>query len=150
MIEFDIGEEFKAQVMTNHFEKAAAQVLALTNQHPESEIGLQVTDNAVLQQFNLQYMRIDAPTDVLSFPVPFENPDTGRPYLGDILISYPMAVQQAETSGHTPEEELTLLFVHGILHLLGYDHSTPEEKEVMWSIQDKILNSLEIKARPAE
>ncbi len=111
---------------------------------------MQITDDAVLQKLNHQYMGIDAPTDVLSFPVPFENPDTGNIYLGDILISFPTAVRQSKSAGHPTEEEIALLLVHGILHLLGYDHTTNEEKESMWALQESILTNLKIKARPTE
>ena len=150
MIEIEIEQDFRDLIEINNLQAVAGKVLAITETNLKSEIGLKITDDANLQQFNLQYMGIDSPTDVLSFPVSFENPDTGNPYLGDILISYPTAVQQAEAAGHPPAEEITLLLVHGILHLLGYDHTTPAEKEMMWSLQDAILTKLEIYARPTE
>ena len=150
MIEIEADQEFETLIEVHNLEIAAAKVLALTETNPESEIGLQIIDDATMQELNLQYMDIDAPTDVLSFPVPFENPGTGNPYLGDILISYPTAVRQAEAAGHSPTEEITLLLVHGLLHLLGYDHTNPQEKEAMWLHQDTILATLGIKARPTE
>jgi probable rRNA maturation factor len=150
MIEIEIEQDFRDFIEATDLQSVAGEVLAITETHLESEIGLKITNDASMQQFNLQYMGIDSPTDVLSFPVPFENPNTGNPYLGDILISYPTAVRQAEAAGHPPAEEITLLLVHGILHLLGYDHTTPAEKEIMWSLQDTILTQLEIDARPTE
>ncbi|MFN2144341.1 MAG: rRNA maturation RNase YbeY, partial [Anaerolineales bacterium] len=92
----------------------------------------------------------DAPTDVLSFPVAFDDPETGSPYLGDILISLPTARKQAETAGHAVQDEVQLLLAHGMLHLLGYDHTTPEEKAKMWTLQDRILTQLGIQAKPTE
>ena len=150
MIEIEIEKPFLGLVDVGSLEQVAQQVLVLAEIEAQSELSLRITDDDTLKDLNLQYMGIDAPTDVLSFPVAFQNPDTGNPYLGDILISYPTAAVQAEASGHPPTEEIKLLLVHGILHLLGYDHTTPEEKQAMWSLQDAILEALQIQARPTE
>ena len=150
MIEIEINQEFSEFVEADGLQAVADTVLTATGTSPESEIGLQIIGDDPMQQLNLEYMGIDSPTDVLSFPVPFQNPDTGNPYLGDILISFPTAARQAEAAGHPVIEEISLLLVHGILHLLGYDHLTSEEKTAMWDIQDTILNALQIHARPTE
>lgn len=150
MIEIEIDQNFSDQVEISDLQAVADKVLAITETSLESEIGLQIIEDAQMQQLNLQYMGINSPTDVLSFPVPFQNPDTGNPYLGDILISYPTAARQAEAAGHPVAEEICLLLVHGILHLLGYDHLTTEDKTAMWDIQDTILTALQINARPTE
>jgi probable rRNA maturation factor len=131
-------------------EKITRQVLHLTNTPPESGISLHLTSDEELQQLNRQHLGINAPTDVLSFPIPFDDPETGTPYLGDILISVETAARQAENAGHPLDDELGLLVVHGVLHLLGYDHATPEEKSAMWKIQDNLLQELGISARPTE
>ena len=91
---------------------------------------------------NHQYLGIDAPTDVLSFPAGEIDPETGQRYLGDVVISFTRAVDQAAQRGHSVEAELQLLVVHGVLHLLGYDHATPAEKDRMWEIQGRILTGL--------
>lgn len=150
MIEIEIDQPFQELIDPASLETVARNVFKHTDTDPKSEFGLQVTDDDTLQRLNLQYMGIDAPTDVLSFPVAFQNPDSGNPYLGDILISYATAALQAQASGHPPEEEVKLLLVHGLLHLLGYDHTTPEEKEAMWALQNSILAGLHIQARPTE
>ena len=150
MIEIEIDQEFSDQLEVGNLQTVADKVLAITETNLQSEISLQIIQDDQMQQLNLEYMGVDAPTDVLSFPVPFENPDTGNPYLGDILISYPTAARQAEAAGHPVAEEISLLLVHGLLHLLGYDHLTPEEKTAMWDIQDTILTALQIHARPTE
>ncbi|RMF45635.1 MAG: rRNA maturation RNase YbeY [Anaerolineae bacterium] len=106
------------------------------------DLSIRVTDDAALQVLNRTYLGIDAPTDVLSFPSGEVDPESGRPYLGDIAISYPRACQQANAGGHAPLHEMQLLTVHGVLHLLGYDHATPEEKESMWQAQAQILEAL--------
>jgi probable rRNA maturation factor len=85
---------------------------------------------------------VDAPTDVLSFPASEADPETGTPYLGDILISIPRAKQQAETAGHSLEAEVQLLVVHGTLHLLGHDHAKAGEKARMWKEQAEVMSKL--------
>jgi probable rRNA maturation factor len=85
---------------------------------------------------------VDAPTDVLSFPASESDPETGTPYLGDILISIPRATIQAQVAGHAVEEEVQLLVVHGTLHLLGHDHAEAEEKARMWKAQAEVMSRL--------
>ena len=105
----------------------------------------------MLRQLNLEYRGIDAPTDVLSFSAQEDLDEPGaafvtapeaEAYLGDIIISFPMAASQAETAGHSVANELCLLAVHGVLHLLGYDHATAEEEAAMWAVQDAVLAGL--------
>ena len=68
-------------------------------------------------------------------------PEAGG-YLGDVIISYPRAVSQAQEHGHSTEQQLDLLVVHGMLHLMGYDHADEEERAAMWARQDAILSNL--------
>ncbi len=82
------------------------------------------------------------PTDVLSFPASETDPETGTSYLGDILVSIPRAEAQAQAAGHPLEAEVQLLVVHGVLHLLGYDHANPEEKSRMWAAQAEVLEGI--------
>ena len=95
-----------------------------------------------MHALNLQFLDIDAPTDVLSFPANFTNPDTDIPYLGDVLISFPRAETQANSAGHNVMAEIQLLVVHGILHLLGHDHAEQSEKTIMWNAQKDIILQL--------
>jgi probable rRNA maturation factor len=106
-----------------------------------------MTDKATLQQLNQQYRGLNVPTDVLSF----ENvPDPDFPamdedllgYLGEIVIAYPVAQAQALAAGHTVQAEITLLAVHGLLHLLGFDHDTPQSKNKMWAAQHQVMAEL--------
>ena len=126
------------------------QVLAITETEANSALSLHITTDEAIQKLNRDYLGKDVPTDVLSFPVSFDHPGSGAAYLGDIVISLPTAARQAETAGHSTGEEIKLLLVHGILHLLGYDHATPEEKSEMWALQDQILSQLGIQAKPTE
>ena len=112
---------------------------------PDSpSVSIMVTDNEHIRELNQRYRGIDKPTDVLAFETDFLDPDLETRYLGDVVISYPQAKFQAESRGHTIEAELQLLVVHGILHLLGYDHDTEANKSEMWSMQSKILRKLDI------
>jgi probable rRNA maturation factor len=108
----------------------------------EIEVTLVLTDDARMKELNRQFREMDSTTDVLSFPSDEIDLDTGKPYLGDILISFPQALLQATQVGHPVETELQLLTVHGMLHLFGFDHVNEEEKNEMWAIQAKVLEKL--------
>ncbi len=116
--------------------------LALEHQSADGDLTILLTDDAQLQTLNRDYLNVDAPTDVLSFPASETDPETGARYLGDILISVPRADEQARAAGHPLEAELQLLTVHGVLHLLGHDHAGAEEKKRMWAAQAEVLARL--------
>jgi len=116
----------------------------LTHQKESLDVNLSVvlTDNRRLHKLNRDYLGVDAPTDVLSFPASESDPETGARYIGDILISVPYATKGAKQAGNSLEAELQLLVVHGVLHLLGHDHAKPKDKSKMWNAQAEILKSL--------
>ena len=143
MINVESKIDFSAELL----ERAARAALTHQEQSPDADLSVVLTDDARLQQLNRDYLGIDAPTDVLSFPASESDgsetdPETGSPYLGDILISIPRAKAQAKAAGHALESEVQLLVVHGVLHLLGHDHAKPKEKAKMWKAQSEILESL--------
>jgi probable rRNA maturation factor len=142
MVNIQIAEQFDKEVDTAALEKAALQTLA--EQDPADEVNLSVVieDDQQLHALNLEFLGVDAPTDVLSFFEDELDPETGERYLGDVIISFPQAQKQSSLAGHSTGSELDLLVVHGVLHLMGYDHSTDEEKEKMWEIQKKVLLKL--------
>jgi probable rRNA maturation factor len=123
-------------------ERAVQATLEHEAQSLESELSIILTNDARLHELNLNYLGVNAPTDVLSFPAAETDPETGARYIGDILISVPRAAAQAEAAGHALEAEVQLLVVHGILHLLGHDHAGAEEKARMWKAQAEILERL--------
>ena len=125
-------------------ERATMAVLAY--QSVDGDLTIVLTDDAQLHELNRDYLGIDAPTDVLSFPASETDPETGRRYLGDILISVPRAGEQARAAGHALEAEVQLLVVHGTLHLLGFDHAEAGEKARMWKAQAEVLESLGLSA----
>lgn len=111
---------------------------------PPVEVTVLLTDDDQLQALNKEYRGINQPTDVLSFAAGETLPGMKEDdfYLGDIVISLPMAKRQAKQGGHSLKSELQLLTVHGTLHLLGYDHEDLEEKDRMWWVQASILAQL--------
>ena len=126
----------------------------------ECEIDVLITDNEAIREINREERRIDAPTDVLSFPLvdfpspaSFEeleedptlfHPETGELMLGDMVISADKVLSQAEEYGHSIRRELSFLAAHSTFHLLGYDHETDEERLVMEEKQEAVLNELGI------
>jgi probable rRNA maturation factor len=136
------------ELYSDTLERAAQQVLRQAVTDANSEATIVLSDDAHLQVLNRQFLGIDAPTDVLSFPAGDTDPDSDELYLGDVIISLPRAQAQASAGGHPVQDELQLLVVHGVLHLLGYDHADEDEKAKMWAIQAHILDSLGCLARP--
>ncbi len=139
MIHIESSTEVKA--ITPDLIRNAARA-ALDHQLADGDITVVLTDDAQLHELNRDYLGVDAPTDVLSFPASETDPETGARYLGDILISVPRAEAQVKAAGHPLESEVQLLVVHGVLHLLGHDHAEPEEKSKMWKAQDEILKNI--------
>lgn len=122
--------------------KNAARTALRTHSVSPSDLTLVLTDDEEIRALNRDFRGMDAPTDVLAFPADETDPQTGRRYLGDIVISWPRARAQAAAHGHPPEAEVQLLVVHGVLHLLGFDHDEPEAKARMWALQKDILTRL--------
>lgn len=114
----------------------------------DAEVSVLFTNDAFIAELNLQYRGIDGPTDVLSFALSEDEDDDvvkipGIPdILGDIIVSVETASRQAEGVGKPVLDEIGLLIVHGMLHLLGYDHDTVEKEAVMWRRQDEALKAI--------
>ena len=123
-------------------ESAARQSLELARPGEDLELTIVISNDSELHELNREYLGVDAPTDVLSFPADELDPDSGMLYLGDVILSLPRAQAQAAAGGHAVEAELQLLTVHGTLHLLGYDHADPGDKAAMWNCQAEILTLL--------
>jgi probable rRNA maturation factor len=111
------------------------------------ELAIVITGDDQIQALNRQYRQVDAPTDVLAFAATeasgaFVEAPAEALYLGDIVISYPRAEAQAQAGGHPTSAELQLLVVHGVLHLLGYEHATAAQKRTMWAAQAEIMQAI--------
>lgn len=138
MIQIENGQGFSDPSLLER----AVRLTLESQKGVDGDITIVLTDDAQLHELNREYLGVDAPTDVLSFPASESDPETGAAYLGDILISIPRAAAQAATGGHTVQEEAQLLAVHGTLHLLGHDHAEAQEKARMWAVQAEILERL--------
>lgn len=156
-IEIRVFPRFRSVVKTPFVRKTAALALALADPHGSANVSVVVADNETLQDLNLRYRGFDEPTDVLSFgekndaSLMAPNTDTGptfpdipedSPWLGEIVVSYPLAVTQAGEHNVRVEEEMALLIVHGVLHLLGHDHAESDEETAMKALENEALTKL--------
>ncbi len=144
MVSLEIAESISSSLDSEilqraRLELAVQETLRFGSASPEAGLTILISEDEQLRQLNRQFLGNDEPTDVLSFPAGHVDPDTKTTYLGDVIISYPRAVEQAAAAGHAVEDELRLLAVHGALHLLGYDHAEPEDEAKMWKAQEEIL-----------
>ena len=150
-IQVQVDEEFRNRVPVELLQTAVQTGIDRHRVIERCELGVVVTDDSALHDLNLRFRGIDSPTDVLSFADETRGPFISAPgfprYLGDIVISYLRTEQQAASAGHSAASELQLLVVHGVLHLLGYDHSLDEERERMWAVQAEIMAALNVQAR---
>ncbi|MFW6068036.1 MAG: rRNA maturation RNase YbeY [Chloroflexota bacterium] len=130
-------------------ERAAA--LALERQQAAENVALTVrlATAEEVQQLNRTYRGQDSQTDVLSFEINDTLPD-GSFYLGDIVIATEVAREQARAAGHALLDELALLVIHGVLHLMGHDHADDAQKAAMWAQQRDVLAALGLNAMPTE
>ena len=130
-------------------EEAAAYGAELENLDDERcEISVTFVDMEEIHELNKLHRGVDKPTDVLSFPqfedVCEEAPEEGEICLGDVVICREKAAEQAEEFGHSFEREILYLFVHSVLHLLGYDHMEEGEKKVMRAREEKIMEHIDV------
>ncbi len=138
------GEKYDA--LESRYAKIAEEAFALLDITTNYEIDVSLVDEETIHQINRDYRHVDRPTDVISFafnddkdPKDQINDPTILRMLGEILICLPVAQKQAKEIGNSELRELSFLFTHGLLHLLGYDHMKKEDEEIMFPLQDKIL-----------
>lgn len=145
-----IADSFAPLVDSTLIKRSASTTLTSQEILLKTDLTISITDDSHVRQLNLQYRNIDAPTDVLAFPAEYIDPDTGHKYLGDIIISFERASKQAKSSHHPVNNELQLLVVHGVLHLLGFDHDQIDKKNEMWSAQNQILKLMGANVSPPD
>jgi len=151
-IEISIEDEFKELIDEKWARRVAQQVLKAENVTPPYEVSIIFTDSETVQKLNRDFRGVDEPTDVIAFymlpqketEATFVLPPDGVTHLGEVIISYPQAVEQASEQGHSVNEELALLIIHGILHLLGYDHQQPEEEKRMRGREQELLGKCQL------
>ncbi|HLH25667.1 MAG TPA: rRNA maturation RNase YbeY [Chloroflexota bacterium] len=133
--------------------RAVAAALTAEGRGHGHAVDVRVTDDATIHALNRAHRGVDRPTDVLSFPlqdaaalresdVGFVLPPGAAVHLGDIVLSWPRAVAQAAEYGHTVEREAAYLAVHGVLHLLGYDHEEPADARMMRAHEEAVMERL--------
>ena len=152
-----VDEDFEKHLEVGWLQNVVERVLVIRNADPRVELGLVVTNQGKMQELNWSYLGRDRPTDVLAFsmlPEPlavteaepkysFTQPPDSVFHLGEVIISYPQAVIQSEEHGHSVKREIAILVIHGVLHLMGYDHNEPELERQMEAEAEKILNGIE-------
>ncbi|MHB1133651.1 MAG: rRNA maturation RNase YbeY [Chloroflexota bacterium] len=146
----DLPEEWQEVVNLDSLLAVAESVLHAEQRGGVVEVELLLVSDAAIHELNEQYRGVDAPTDVLSFPLqdegaadtPFVAPPDGVQRLGDIVISVPRAVAQAGEYGHSAEREVAYLFAHGMLHLLGFDHEEESARQEMRVREEAALEAV--------
>jgi len=147
-IEVQVARPFRSALRAPWLRRIARHVLVVEGAGP-TELSVVITDDATVRELNRRYLGLDEPTDVLSFGLgekndePFALPPGESASLGEVIVSYPTAVRQAKEQGHSAEAEVAHLLVHGILHLLGYDHLEAEDERIMRRREEEILADLE-------
>jgi len=138
-----LAPTYEGLVDRERLERLARVVLELAGEQEGRSLAVVVTDDEEVQRLNCLYRGGDYLTDVLAFGggggEGFVSSEEEKSHLGDVLISYPRAVEQAQEYGHSTCQELELLLVHGILHLLGYEDHTPSQRSRMWTKQKELL-----------
>ncbi|WP_183099783.1 rRNA maturation RNase YbeY [Nocardioides pelophilus] len=143
----EVIDESGTGIDVKHLVRLSRFVMDQMRVHPLAELCIKAVDEATIAQLNQQWMEKEGPTDVLAFPMDelrpglvSDEPEPGdTAVLGDLVLCPAVAERQGEAAGHGTLAELELLTVHGILHLLGYDHAEPEEHKEMFGLQDQLL-----------
>ncbi len=152
-----IDEDFEGYLEVSWLQSVAEQALVAQEADSRLELGLVITNQERVQQLNRSYLGKDEPTDVLAFSMlpeplatgepesssPFAQPPDGVLHLGEVIISYPQAVIQAKEHQHSVKREVAVLIIHGVLHLLGYEHDKPELEGQMKTREEEILSCIE-------
>ncbi len=152
-----IEEGLEEYLGVSWLQSVAEQVLVAQGADSRLELGLVITSQERVRQLNRSYLGKDAPTDVLAFSMlpepsasgepeasaPFVPPPDGVLHLGEVIVSYPQALIQAEEQRHPVKREIAILIIHGVLHLLGYEHDKPERERPMKTREKEILSCIE-------
>ena len=155
-IDVRIALAFRAAVRAPWLRAIARRVLMAQGVAGPVQVGIIVTDDETVRGLSRRFLGRDEPTDVISFglaatdEVSFALPPEEAASLGEVVIAYPTAVRQAEEAGRAIEVEVAHLLVHGLLHLLGYDHQRPEDERAMRRREEEVLAGLPILVGPFE
>jgi probable rRNA maturation factor len=152
-INISVEKKLKVSLEESWLQRIALRTLEAEDIASPVEMGLVITDSKTIQKLNRTYRGKNQPTDVLAFHMApdasqeselrFVGPPDGVHHLGEVVISYPQAIRQAQAQGHGVAQELALLIVHGVLHLLGYDDELPDREQQMKARENEILKRLD-------
>ena len=154
-VSIDIANESGEQVDEPELARLSRFVLDRLRVHPQAELSILLVDEATMAEHHQRWMDESGPTDVLSFPMDDAMPgrpdssEPGTPILGDIVLSPEVAAAQAKEAGHSTADEMHMLSVHGVLHILGYDHAEPEQAKEMFGLQNRLLDAWRAKRAAA-
>ncbi len=142
----EVSNESGIEVSETELISVARFVIGRMDVNPAAELSMVLLDTAAMADLHMRWMDLPGPTDVMSFPMDElepggrpDAPESGPSMLGDIVLCPEFAAKQAQTAGHSLGHELALLTVHGVLHLLGYDHAEPDEEKEMFALQVELL-----------
>ena len=140
----EIQNESGVEFDERRTQRLARYVMDRMRVHPQAELCVTAVDKETIAELNAKWMEKDGPTDVLAFPMDelrpgMVNEELEEGVLGDLVLCPAVAAEQARTAGHSDTDELDMLTVHGILHLLGYDHAEPAEHQEMFGLQASLL-----------
>src|SRR3954468_24620507 len=142
----EVSNESGLDVSEEELVSVARFVIKKMKVHPAAELSMVLLDSAAMADLHMRWMDLPGPTDVMSFPMDElepggrpDAPDPGPSMLGDIVLCPQFAAGQAAAAGHSLGHELALLTIHGMLHLLGYDHAEPDEEKEMFGLQGQLL-----------
>jgi probable rRNA maturation factor len=152
----EIANESSTEVNTDSVLAVARHALTEMGVNPLAELSILLVDVDYMTELNHRWMDGDGPTDVLAFPMeegsidhgPHDDGSAEPALLGDIVLCPQVAATQAIAAGHATDDELHLLTVHGVLHLLGYDHAEPEEEREMFALQSRLLSGWYAASQP--
>jgi len=144
----DITNESGQAVDEKGLVRLASFALSFLHIHPEADLSITLVDEVTMAAYHERFMDEPGPTDVLSFPMDELRPgrdgdETPNGVLGDIVLCPAVTDRQAAEYGRTPLQEQNYLLVHGLLHLLGFDHAEPEDKAVMFGLNDQVIQAWE-------
>ena len=140
----EVVNETEFDVDVDEFRAISEYVLAQVHVSPDADLAIMFIDPEPMEELHIKWLDLEGPTDVMSFPMDELRPGTAEQIspagtLGDVVICPQVARKQALEAGHSSAEEMLLLTVHGILHLLGFDHAEPEDEKVMFGLQRQLL-----------
>lgn len=143
IVDIRVDPDYRRRLKLRYLRQVVKTALAAEGVEAEKKLSLILTDDDTVRKLNHKYRSLNETTDVLSFSFQedgrFISPPGAKAHLGEIVVSYPQAESQALEAGHTVEKEVTMLIVHGVLHILGYDHELPEQASIMQDRERTIL-----------